>query len=394
MDDLLTTRPLWMELDPGALKSNLEQIRRQAGSKRIIASIKADAYGHGVVEVARQLHGLGVEMLASGSFADAMAVRNANIDVRILMFGSCIPEGIPQLLRHRLIPTIHHRALAKATSVAAKRDTPVFIKVDCGFGRLGVPLSEAHQFVRHVANLPHLIVEGLYTHLPFFDEPGREWARQRLVWFDQLISRLADDGLHIPITQAMASSCLVAGLTDHCNAVCPGHELYGVSPVAEDLFDLSYMQPVLRAVKAKLIQVTRHDRDHTFGVGGQDLLETGSRIGVLPMGLIDGYFAGSTGNPAVVLMRGRRVPVMGINLEHTTINLSGVDYVEVGDEVTVLGQDGNEQITVAEMAGWRSVSPVNVLMSFTGRIQRRWIPQPPGTPDQISSHHVEPARAD
>lgn len=371
------THPVWMELDLEALEANYHEIRRRIGRDvKLVASIKADGYGHGAVEVARRLTRLGVYALATGSFADAVAIRQAGIDARILMFGGCTPEGVRELQRHSLIPTVHTMELARAASASGVAPAPVYIKVDCGLGRLGVPLALAEDFAKEVAALPNIVVEGLYTHLPFSDASGRDWARQRLAAFYELVATLAASGLEIPVTQALSSAGIIAGLKNHCSAVCPGHLLYGISPVLPDIADAAPFRPVLRSIKAQLIHVGHHAGQWTAGVGGYYPLESGSTIGVVPLGLNDGYRNPAKGRTAAVLLRGRRVPVIGVSLEHTTIDLSAIEHPAVGEEVSVLGGAGTEAIGLPEMAESQGVRPIDVLMAFSRRLPRSYHPPP------------------
>ena len=372
MEQVTPVRPVWMELNLAALKANYREIRRRIKPEiKIIASIKADAYGHGAVEVARTLSNLGVYALATGSFSEAVAIRRAGIDTRMVMFGGNLPEATAELLRYNLIPTVYNMPAAQAVSEAAVAPRPIYIKVDAGFGRLGVATEEAEAFIKRVAALPHIVMEGVYTHLPFHDPAGREWARQQLEAFDKLVAALAGAGMEFPVTQAMSSACLLANLTDRCTAISPGHLLYGLSPVAADFLDMSPFQPVLHAIKSRLIHVAHHAPDRTIGLGGPYAIRGGTVTGVVPVGLCDGYRKVAEGRKAAMLMRGRRVPVIGVSLEYTTLDLGSIDQPEVGEEIIVLGQAGNDRITLEEIAEWQAAHPLDVLMSFDKRFPSR-----------------------
>src|SRR5262249_1116333 len=201
---------------------------------------------------------LGAFALFTGNVREAIAVRAAGIRIPVIMFGAYLPQDLRFLLAQGLIPTIYDREFAAAASAAATARTEVYIKVDAGLGRLGVPIAEAAAFIRWVSGLPNLAVGGVYTHLPFADEAGVVWARQRLAEFDALLATLAAGGLSVPISQARASSCVGAGLTDHANAVCVGHLLYGLSPFsAQGPAMPGGIKPVLRWIRSRLIHVGR-----------------------------------------------------------------------------------------------------------------------------------------
>lgn len=362
-------RPNRAEFDLAALRHNLREVRSLAGPEaKIIAALKANAYGHGAAAVARTLaDGGDTFALATGSFEDALAIRGAGVGLPILMFGGALPEAAPTLLAHDLVPTVYDLAAAKAVSAAAEaagRTAAVYVKVDAGLGRLGAPLPDALDFLRAVRSLPRLRLEGVYTHLSFFDEAEREWARGRLRAFDGLLRDIDAAGIDVPVSQALASSCLLAGLASQGNAVCPGHLLYGVSSVAPSVADPSAFRPVLRAVKSRLI----HAGPPKAGMRGAAGHDTPRHIGVIPLGLADGYRPPLPGRAAFALVDGRRAPIRGVSLEHLTLDLSARPAAGVGDEVVLLGESGGESITLADLAGWQGVRAHQVLMAFDRRL--------------------------
>jgi alanine racemase len=358
-----------MEVDFGALAANYREVRRLVGpDKNIIASVKGNGYGLGIVEVVRVLERLGVYAVATGSFKDAHAIREAGIRVKIQMFPGNLPEGIKDLLRYDLIPSVYNMETVHAVSEAAQRPVSIFVKVDAGLGRLGIPIEEAEGFVREVAGLPNVVVEGIFTHLPFGTASGREWALPRLKRFDELVSRLKAAGIEIPVTQSIASAGIVCGTETRCNTVCTGHLLFGgLARVTPDLGDLSQFKPVLAAIKTHLIHVAHHRAQKAIGTGGHQVLKSGSTTGVVPIGLYDGYLKVVAGETAVMLLRGHRAPVLNVTQEYATLDLTAVEDPRLGEEVLVLGEDEGGRITIEEMARWFGGIPLNVLMSFNDR---------------------------
>ena len=366
---LEAVRPNVAEFDLAALRHNMRALRAITGPDiKYIAALKANAYGHGAAAVARALADDGDTFaLATGSFEDALAIRNAGVELPIMMFGGALPEATPLLLAHDLMPTVYDRDGARAASEAGRaagRTAPVYVKVDAGLGRLGVPLPDALEFLRELERLPNLRVEGAYTHLSFYDEAEREWAHGRMRAFDAFLEDLEAAGIEVPVTQALASSCMVSGLTSLGNAVCPGHLLYGVPSVAPSVADTSAFRPVLRAIRSRII----HAGPPKAGMRGLPERETPSRIGVIPLGLADGYRPAAAGRTAFALVDGARVPVRGVSLEHVTLDLSTRPTAGVGDEVVLLGENGGESITLADLAGWQGVRLHHVLMSFDRRL--------------------------
>jgi alanine racemase len=344
----------------------------------VIASVKANAYGHGIVAVASELVDAGADALATASFADAVVMREVGIHLPVLLFGGVLPEAAPHLLRNDLTATVYDLRSARALSDAADRRCGVYVKVDSGLGRLGVPIGDALDFIRTVNSLPRMKVDGVYTHLPFLDNDGLEWARARLQEFDGLLKRLEQENVRVAVTQARSSPGILLGLSDACSAVAPGHLLYGLRHPAAGLIGRWPFEPVLHAIRTSLIHITAHRKEASIGVGGSYRLSAGARTGVVPFGRFHGNRPAREGQ-AVMLVGGRRVPVIGISLEHATLDLSEARDAGVGDEVVVLGSDGTEAITLEEIAGWQDVGLLDVLMTLDRRGHYEYVRTKPGS---------------
>ena len=360
-------RPFWAHIDLDALRHNYAEVRRLAGPGiKIMPAVKADGYGHGAVGVALALADLDAFALVTGSFAEATAIRQAGVATPIVMLGHCPPEGLPDVAAAGLIPTIVD--MAGATALAAAPG-PVYIKVDCGLRRLGVGLETAEDFVRAIAAMSGVRIEGLYTHIPFHDNAGAGWACERLAAFDGLVRRLAAADIAIPVTQAISSANLLAGHQDASTAVCVGHLLYGLPCAAAEIGDASAFRPVLATLGTRLVHVATHagaPADNSAGPSPYGR-RNATTVGVIPVGLADGLRNPREGQTMEMLVRGRRVPVLGVSLEHCVLDLGAV-AAEVGDEVTIVGADGNERIDLAQLAAWHGCSEREVMMLFAGRL--------------------------
>jgi alanine racemase len=343
-------------------------VRGLAGPRRLIASVKANAYGHGAVPIARELVRLGIDTLWTGSIGEALSIRAAGIDARILLFGGYLPGDIPALLRHGLVPTIYDGDGAQAVSAAAAAPTRIYIKVDAGLGRLGVPIADAEALITEITALPRIVVEGVYTHLPFSDAAGCDRARENYGAFAALLERLAAGGIRPAVTQVWASSGLLAGLPDACNAVCVGHLLYGLSPVDAATASAGDLRPVMTAIKTKLIHVAHRSAGNTAG-GSSYSMRNAQVTGVVALGLTDGMRNAAPGQVASLLVHGRRAPVLGVSLEHTTLDLTGIDSPQVGDEVTLLGRSDGLANTFQDLARWFACGELEALMSFSRRVR-------------------------
>jgi alanine racemase len=360
-----------VEIDIECLRANYHEIARRVGSgTKIIPAIKADAYGFGAVESAKIFERLGAFALFTGDIAEAIAVKAAGVRIPVVMFGAYLPADLKFLLGHGLIPTICDRDFAAAASAAATAPTDIYIKVDSGLGRLGVPIAEAAEFIRWVGGLPNLRLAGVYTHLPFASESGVAWARRHLGEFDALLDTLAAGGIAIPISQARASSCIAAGLTDRANAVCVGHLLYGLTPF-DDPAGIPGIRPVLRAIRSRLIHVGRHPQGSDVAIAGSYGLIRGRVTGVLPVGRSSGLGELDPTRPSHVLIGGKRAPLIGISLEHTTVDLDNVSDAKVGDVVELVSETAPGGTRLAEFARAQGRSALTTMVALSGRWCRR-----------------------
>ena len=361
-------RPLWMELDLGALEHNLGIVRSLAGRRRLIASIKANGYGHDAVAMADALTRLGVDTLWTGSLDEASAIRAAGMATRILLFAGYLPADIPELLDRGLTPTIYDWDGATAVGKAASAATSVYIKVDSGLGRLGVPLPDAEALIPRIAGLPNLVIEGIYTHLPFATTVGRDWALARAAEFTALLARLEKAGIKPAVTQLWASSGLLCELPDSCNAVCVGHLLYGLSPVGDAVAPARGLRPVLAAIKTRLVHVAHHAAGRDLAIGGSYGMKNARVAGVVPLGLGDGMRNAAPGQEVSLIVNGKRAPVLGVSLEHTTLDLTGIESAQVGDEVLVVGSSNGLSNSFRDLARWFGCGELEAVMTFSRRL--------------------------
>lgn len=370
------THPAWAVYDLNRLRANLGEVRRRVGPHQAcIAALKANAYGHGALPIARALDDEGLAAFMTGSFDEARRMKEAGLHTPVVMFAGALPAGMAELIEAGLTPTVVDRAGAEAAADAAPPGGPahVYVKVDAGLGRLGVALEEADQFLDTLAQMPGLRVAGLYTHLPFADGSGRDWAERRLKAFDALLDRLAHRGRTPPVTQARASCCLAAGLSDRANTVCIGHLLFGLSPFADgSVADTSAFRPVLVEVGSRLVHIGDHGQGSDFAIGNSYGIRQGRRAGVAPIGVSHGLSRPVTGSRPQALVRGRRVPIIAVTLEHLVLDLDGVDGAAVGDAVLLLGCQGDAAIEFDELAAWFGTSGLDTAMALSGRLPSRY----------------------
>ncbi len=348
-------RPLWADIDLDAITHNLGLIRARAGRHvRILAPIKANAYGHGVAAIALHLQSLGVDGLATANLDDALAARRAGVSLPILMYGSALPGGLGLLLENGLTPSVWAQEAVGALAALAGetgRTIAVHVKVDAGLGRLGVRLDEAAVFVRDVVATPGIRLEGIYTHLPFSDDAGAAWSRRRLAAFAGLVGEVeAEHGFPIEFAQGAASSILTAAFPDALNTIAAGHLMFGLSPIAGRSAEELGFRKALSAIRARLIHVGRRRRGDDLAGAGPDGLYGDATVGVVLFGMDNGYRPAIAPGGTFMLCRGRRCPVVGVSAEYAAIDVSAVPGVAVGDTVTIVGEDAGEAISVEAVA--------------------------------------------
>jgi alanine racemase len=348
-------RPTWAEIDLGAITHNIALIRERAGRRvRLLVPVKANAYGHGAVVVGRHLESLGVDGLATANVDDAVAIRRAGATLPILLYGAQLPSGNRYVLQHDLTPTIYSiESLQSIGALGAElaRTINVHVKIDAGMGRLGVRLDDAVAFAREVLRTPNVRLEGLYTHIPFSDDAGEMWSRRRLQAFTEVVRAIeVEHQISIDFVQAAASSVFAQSLPDSLNTISPGHVTFGLHPIPGTRAEDSGYRKALTAVRAALIQIGHRrkgdDLPGTLPTG----LDRDATTGVILFGMDNGYRDGPASAGAYMLCRGRRCAVLSVSAEYTVVDLSDVPNASVGDLVTVIGQDGDEEIAVETVA--------------------------------------------
>ena len=364
-----------MVLDLEALASNLDYIKHLAGpEKQLIASIKANAYGHDIKLVAGALQDMQVAMLATGSIEDARALRKYGVTTPLLLFANATPENTIVAANEGFVSTVPNLETAFSLNEISPVQIPIYLKIDCGLGRLGVPLSNAQEFVTTVYQLEKLKLEGIYTHVPFPEVRSSAWAQEKLDQFGALIQALESEGYSIPVTQAMASCCVLAGLRDESSAICVGHALYGLSPFAsEQAPTFRHLRPVIHSVSSTLIHIGHHEKGSDIVVGGLYGTADAHVVGVLPLGASMGMRPPTDNKEMFVLVKGKKCRVIAVSLEHISIDLDSVQDVAIGDKATIIGQDGDESLSLDDLANVWQVTPLQALMSMSGKFSVRSI---------------------
>jgi alanine racemase len=342
----------WLEIDLAALRHNFSQAKqRLMPGTKILGVVKSDAYGHGMVPVARELALCGIDFLAVSKFWEALELRAAGIDLPVLALLGIEPDEAEEAIRLDIRPVVYRLDHARLLSEAARRQgqpVRVHVKVDTGMGRLGVPCAEAIPFLDALTALPGIEIEGILSHFAGADEADKTHCESQLCRFRDTLTGLAERGRHPAYAHISNSAGLIDLRDAHFQLVRPGIMLYGSQPSHEVHYPAN-LKPVM-SFKAKVLQVKDVQAGQSIGYGRTYVTSGPSRIATLPVGYDDGYprILSSRGQ---VLIGGKRAQVVGrVSMNMITVDVTDIPGVKEDDEAVLLGRQGDEMITGDELA--------------------------------------------
>ena len=369
-------RPTQVIINLDALAANFRAIRSHAAPAKIMPILKANAYGHGLVPVARLMASLGADYLGVAVLEEGILLRQAGIRTPILVLGGIWGSQIPLFLKYDLALTassIEKLAQIDQAAEAAGVTARVHLKIDTGMERIGVHDYNAEGFLEAALRRKHIHVEGIFSHFANADAPDLASARLQLERFHNVLRFYERRGLPAPLRH-MANSAAVLRLPEAAfDMVRPGILLYGVYP-SENVPRTITVQPALTwKTRVVYFKVTPPGRPVSYGWTWTPDRQT--RIVTLPVGYGDGYFRAMS-NRAHVLIRGRRYPQVGrICMDQMMVNI-GWETAYNGDEVVLIGQQGEERITVEDLARWADTIPYEVLTNINTRVPRIYVGSP------------------
>jgi alanine racemase len=370
----------WVEIDLLALANNVREIKQLlAPTTAMMAVVKADAYGHGASDVARTVLTEGVEWLAVATVTEGVELRQAGIIAPMLVLGAINSDlQVRAIADWDLQPTISNIVQATAISKAiAKLELPsplsVHLKLDTGMSRLGTNWQQAVDFFTEVKNLPYLQIGSLYSHLATADELDLTVMELQLDRFEKSIAAIRATGAQIPLLHLANSAGILVGERLHYQLVRPGLILYGVYP-ASHLRSSIALQPVL-SVKARVDLVKDITAGTGVSYGHRFIADRDLRIATVGIGYADGVSRRLSGQMQVAI-RGRLVPQIGsITMDRLMLDVSQIPDLQVGEIVTILGRDGNVEITADDWATALGTISWEILCGFKQRLPRVATPQ-------------------
>ncbi len=363
-------RPTWVEIDLQALTSNYQRIRRIVGTSiRVMAVIKANAYGHGAVAVALHLEKQGAACLAVAILEEALQLRDAGVQLPILLLDGFWPGQEELVIRHNLITTVFDpKSVELLNRTAAKMGHKghYHFKIDTGMSRLGADYETAAETVESCAEFSWVECEGLFTHLSSAEALESTETLRQLERFEKVLNKLKSRGFAIPRIHVANSAAILRWPKSWYDGVRPGLILYGITPFAEeqDLF-----APLL-TLKTSILQKRRIRKGTHVGYDCSFTANRDTEVAVLPIGYADGYNR-LLSNRGTVLLGGQRVPVVGkISMDLTVIDVTEVSQARGGDEVVLIGRQGDQSVGVPELARLCGTIPYEILTGISKRVPR------------------------
>lgn len=338
-----------------------------------MAMVKADAYGHGMVECARVFNECGAAAFGVAEVIEGVRLRQAGLKQPIFILAGILPALIPEIFEYKLTPVlVDDQLIASLAKEAEQRQTrlSVHLKVDAGMGRQGCLGAEVCDVVAKISQAKCLRLAGIMAHYPMADDPVCGNSKQVLAAFRSISAAVMKE--YPEITRHIANSGGIFSIDgSSLDMVRPGISLYGygASPAGSHQVKGLQLQPVMSFV-SRVIQVRQLPSGHGLGYGHLFTTTRKTRLAVLPVGYEDGYLR-ALSNRASVLIHGLRAPVVGrISMNLTLVDISDIENVKSGDEVVLLGRQGSDRITADEIAGWMDTISYEVLCLF-GHCNRR-----------------------
>ncbi len=372
MISISTVLPTYATVNLTALAHNLSCIKRYLSPGcEVMAIVKANAYGHGAVETAQALNRQGIERFAVASLDEGIALRQAGLSASIVVLGALFEEQVSDLVAHRLTPVVSDGRILPTLAKAARSHPtsyPIHLKVETGMGRLGFSPEDLLSFLDDPILRSPFQVEGMMTHLADADGADSDFTERQLGAFRAMLEQIRQRGLSIPLVHTANSAAIVRFPDAHFSLVRPGIMLYGYHtlPATIPAPDLT---PVL-SLRTTIVQLRTIPRGRTVSYNGTFVAQRPTRIAVLPIGYADGY-SRRLSHRGSVLIQGRRAPIVGlVCMDMIMVDVTDLAPVQVGEAVTLIGQQGQESIWVDEVADWIGTIPYEVLCGIGSRVPR------------------------
>lgn len=364
----------WAEVDLDAIAHNIKEIRKITNpNAQIMAVVKADAYGHGFLEVTKTLLENGADRLAVAVLQEGKQLRSRGVKVPILILGASSEESVEDLINFDITPSVFAFDFAKALSYEAERKekvTKIHIKIDTGMSRIGFLAGENNEEIVEeilkISKLPYIEIEGIFSHFATSDEYDKTYTLLQYDRFMDVCNKLEEKGLHIPIRHICNSAGIMMYPEMHLDMVRPGVILYGMYP--SDEVDKSRLDLIpAMTLKSTITHIKEVEADRGVSYGKEYITDKRTKIATVPIGYADGYLR-KLAKEGKMIVRGMKVPVIGrICMDQCMIDVTNVHNIDKGDEVIIFGREG---VTVDDLAHWLDTINYEVSCVIGRRIPR------------------------
>jgi alanine racemase len=365
-------RPTFCFIDLDALRWNFHQIRSKVGTQvKVLSMVKANGYGHGAPAVAKALAAEGSDAFGVATVEEGIELRQAGIRQPIIVVAGIHLEQSDQFLQHRLTPVVHELETLRQLDAVIQRqraELDIHWEVDTGMGRTGFLAADIDLWLPELTKLKALRLEGVFSHFSDAESANEGYTQNQLRNFLSVIERLRGAGISPPLVHMAKSAAIVTVPASHFAMVRPGLALYGIYPSPACSKEIT-LKPVL-SWKTRILQLKQVPEGSSLGYGRTFATRRESLIATLPVGYGDGYQR-ILSNQAVVLVRSARAPVVGrISMDLTMIDVTDIGEIKQGDEVVLLGCQGDAEISADEMAAWSNTISYEILTSIGARVPR------------------------
>jgi len=369
-------RPVWAEVDLGRIEHNVKQIKNLCENKKIYGVVKADAYGHGALDIVQVLLKSGVTDLAVALITEALEIIKSGINVPILILGFTPLPFAEDILNNNIEQTVYDLEYAKKLSEIAQeknKTAKIHIAVDTGMGRIGfLPNEKGMEAVRQISKLPNINIEGIFTHFSTADEADKTYSLEQLAKFNKFVDDLENEGIKINIKHASNSAGIMDLPEAHFNAVRPGIIMYGYYPSNEVIKERLDLKPAL-TLKTSVVHVKTLPKDMYISYGRKYKTDKERVIATLPIGYADGYTR-ALSNKGKVIVNGKLASIVGaVCMDQCMIDVTDIENVETGDEVIILGEEGDLRFNADDLAELLDTINYEIICMIGRRVPRVYI---------------------
>jgi len=365
----------WVEVDLDSFRHNWNEIQRLVRSGvKVLQVVKADAYGHGAISISKAALKNGVYALGVANADEGMQLRVGGIDAPIILLSPSTVHEIDEIIKYDLTPSVsdvHFAVELNRKLIERNAQLPVHIEIDTGMGRSGTIYSDAIAMIRSILDLPGIVVEGIFSHLSVSERKDDEYNFFQWKLFEKIVTGLEKDGIYIAIKHISNSGCVLNFSRFNLDMVRPGIMTYGVYP-SSDMAPEVDLLPVM-SFKTTVVILKDFSAGHSIGYGRSHITKSPARFAIIPVGYADGYgFIMS--NQGHVLIRGERAPIAGrVSMDMCTVDVTHIPECEIGDEVVLMGMQGEEYISASEIAGKSGTISYEILCALGKRAPRVFV---------------------